>query len=1495
MAAINANTALYDKSVDRAAMIRLYERRLNGKVTVILNGHKVRVVDLISRASLSPKGFETLREAVDLELQKTFKEVHNVTSVSLLDLVGDQISYTYQNIENVLGKVWTTKKPQRRIAEEIVLKNPLFNNRTLLEGWIGVSMSERKRIEMVIRRGMAEGKSVSDIALMVRKGNVFNITMNQSKALVITSMTSVHAQVDQAVYAANSKALLGWQYVAVLDSRTTPLCSHRDGTIYPPEDTAHLPPAHYYCRSHTIPVTKSWEDLSKLEGIAQIRKRNLAGLSEKQIKFYDGQTPMKESYNEWLLRQPTDVQLRHLGDFNKLEIFRSGQLTIDKFTNPEGNSIGIRELRQLTNSGYALPGDTRRFALAKEKLDTIKLGASSPDDFISDKDLAKSLEEFYLLQAGELDGTLSFTNFRGNLLHTKRAQRQRVLSTPPTEDNMIFNPITGRYEDNRMFQPNLAVLENNIRLVEESNRLLPKDKEFIKTFIDKLEDKMGVNERAVVTDNLRIIFGHYRAEPQPWLNFKAVTTAQMKFDVMNVSDYIETQLRKDSNLLHKLKQDNYLDPVLGPVQLQDLHDTFLDNIVAKNKWEDKTAPKIAKELRNILDYKLPVKLKNRIQGDDIDAFYLRFAQRLSLADSPDRDQLAISLGRDLFNMANYRGSRNEWYKVGLKILDDAKKKGFYELETFGVQKRRMKSRLSSNYFGPYYDTFSVNLRIVDPRIQEYANLTRKVDVGLRVSVVDPKNRLVIREGYKTYFIDRGLFGYEDTRIPITSTSSFSDFPVELVDKQMEAALNWTAKTKYKIDKDFYDFTKKLMYFEDDKGKAQYFHDLNEYREFIIGRGDAYERFKAMEWLTANDYSFSNTPFLDHRARIYERGLIGPQSGETFRPFLSTAEEKAFSPEDFYNLQDQIGSFLGGLTDTLEGSYNSLSITGRQKIAIKWREDLVKIGNHMLRGKPQDVRDVLESRFLAEVDGEEQGKVLRFALEMAKLDQFLGGDYSKKSLAKLTNYKTALALEQDASSSGAQIIALTTKNKQLAQLSNVVPTNYKKRLYDEIAASTFNDPRFRELNIKLGLTEKDLRKAAKAQNMVTFYGAGERTGILNVEGKLAKSLDKQDGVLVVRASDRDTVLSEISARMARYETLDPEIYEELKALRQDVKDIFNKGLEPGADIIDQLYFLDNRTRDLVEKLSQAYDKVVTPDDFATIAKIMSENLREQVPILKDFTKYFGRLAEEYLATAKPSESSVDLKEALLKQVLGVRNERPPSFLDRVPGWHPNSGLSKLIYGIREKKLPKRWTSVPWVNFDGKIIEQNFTQTFEERLRYQDKDGKWITNIIQVPQKTDPTWWEEFLNKADKINDIADAGKARTAFAVNGNHSNDATLVKQFHLWGMKNDVPTSTVHDAFFTNTTDMLKARAALRQIYSNALNSNVIKATLDEMYARGLPREVYYRYLNEAIDIGLIPVVGRSRVGGKLLTDSDILTNKDIMKHVPEGFFEDFGFYGVG
>ena len=53
------------------------------------------------------------------------------------------------------------------------------------------------------------------------------------------------------------------------------------------------------------------------------------------------------------------------------------------------------------------------------------------------------------------------------------------------------------------------------------------------------------------------------------------------------------------------------------------------------------------------------------------------------------------------------------------------------------------------------------------------------------------------------------------------------------------------------------------------------------------------------------------------------------------------------------------------------------------------------------------------------------------------------------------------------------------------MSNVTLTDQKRRLYDEVAALTFNDPEFKKINERLGLTEKELRKASKAKSMVSF--------------------------------------------------------------------------------------------------------------------------------------------------------------------------------------------------------------------------------------------------------------------------------------------------------------------------------------------------------------------------------------------------------------------------
>jgi SPP1 gp7 family putative phage head morphogenesis protein len=868
---MNVNTQISDTLTERAALLRRYEDGLMSNLNTLLSEHEVRTKEIVLNSSLKNQ-----KKLLKEELDATYNELYQNSKKNLIEYALDEVSFLFQALDANVGRIWRTNRPKKRVAEELVLKTPIYNNMTLAAGWVGLNVAEKRRLEQIIRRGISEGLDMEQIALEIRRGNVHKISRNSSQSLVITAMTSVHAQADHAVFVANKEVLEGWQYIAVLDSRTSDICKARDGKIYTVDQRDMLPPAHFRCRSVTTPIIKKWEDVSKLEGVVQVRKQNLAKLSSKQRAFYDGQTPMRESYDEWLRRQPVEIQKRHLKTDERVALFNSKAISLDRFILEDGDFASLAEVRQLSDS--TLPGDTKRLANAKQKLAQLNLGASRVDDFYSDPSLEKNLIDFYELQSREADGLLSLTNYRGQLISSKKANKDRVINSPPSEQNLVFNPVTGRYEDNRRYLPNPSLLTNKLKLVDSSEDLKTADKALIKRVSDSLESKMSSNERAVVVDNLRTVFERQRRDGQVWGSFKGASVAQVKYDVLNASEFLENQLRKDTNVLVKLKQDVYIDPVLGNVQLKELHDSLIKNIRARNTWEDSTAPKIARKLRSTLDIGIPDKIRSRLGEGEIQQFYLKFAHRLALADSPDVDQLAVGLGRDLHNLANYNGNRREWYELGMSLLK--RNNDLFQLETFGVQKRRMKSRMSGSYFGPYYDTMAYNVRITDPVIQEYSKLQRKIDVGMRVpSLSGPQ--LIVRPGYKTYFIDNGLLGWEDSRIPVTSTGSFSEFPVDVIDKDMAQALNWASKTRYKIDKDFYDFTQNLLNFKDDKGKAKYYDDLNEFKHFIAERGDAYERFKTMEWLRKQDAAFSNVPFLDHRARIYERGFIGPQSGETF--------------------------------------------------------------------------------------------------------------------------------------------------------------------------------------------------------------------------------------------------------------------------------------------------------------------------------------------------------------------------------------------------------------------------------------------------------------------------------------------------------------------------------------------------------------------------------------------------------------------------------------
>jgi SPP1 gp7 family putative phage head morphogenesis protein len=109
--------------------------------------------------------------------------------------------------------------------------------------------------------------------------------------IVRTNLSTIYNQAQMAVYTDPSLGdfVEAFQYIAVLDRRTTPICDKLDGEIYPKQDPiwqSITPPNHFQCRSSLIPVTvlDEWKTGSKKFTNAQQPSKGFGQSSFEQLE-----------------------------------------------------------------------------------------------------------------------------------------------------------------------------------------------------------------------------------------------------------------------------------------------------------------------------------------------------------------------------------------------------------------------------------------------------------------------------------------------------------------------------------------------------------------------------------------------------------------------------------------------------------------------------------------------------------------------------------------------------------------------------------------------------------------------------------------------------------------------------------------------------------------------------------------------------------------------------------------------------------------------------------------------------------------------------------------------------------------------------------------------------------------------------------------------------------------------------------------------------------
>jgi SPP1 gp7 family putative phage head morphogenesis protein len=259
-----------------------------------------------------------------------YRELHTGLKAELIDIA----VYESWFQQRMLASVTTLRPeifdvPARQMLVSAVTSRP-FQGRLLREWVDGLDAGRFARLRDAIRIGVVEGESIDQIVRRVRgtrvlrfKDGILDISRRSAEAVVRTAVNHTATHARSLMYAENADVVESWQFVAVLDSRTTEICMGLDGQVFPVGEGPE-PPRHINCRSTTVPVLK-------------------------------GEKPAeRQTYGSWLKRQSAATQDEILGS-TKARLFRSGGLSVDRFAN-DNRAFTIAELKHREAAAFKRAG-----------------------------------------------------------------------------------------------------------------------------------------------------------------------------------------------------------------------------------------------------------------------------------------------------------------------------------------------------------------------------------------------------------------------------------------------------------------------------------------------------------------------------------------------------------------------------------------------------------------------------------------------------------------------------------------------------------------------------------------------------------------------------------------------------------------------------------------------------------------------------------------------------------------------------------------------------------------------------------------------------------------------------------------------------------------------------------------------------------------------------------------------------------------------------------
>ena len=340
---MSINDDVYSRMLKHRALLTLYEKRLDTEITKILTSHKIRLQRIVAYSGTA--NINALTRKLNKEIRLTYKKIYKDGIDELNKLAGVSARFYKSLFNKSLNNIYKAKgvKDTLKVNDLIIQSNGTYSQQLT-----SISILQQRKIKGIVKLGMTENKAMINIAQDLGKSGLITSAV-QLKTLTRTAITETSNFVSNKTYKLNDDVIQGYQYVATLDARTSLICARLDGKVYSlNSEYAPQPPQHFNCRSTTIPVIKSTNQLLNTKN-NRLQKRKIAGLSDSRRASINGQVPGKTTYPEWLSSQSNDVKLAVLGSKKRVNLFNSGKVKFSQFSNKNGKLISLKQLEELSN------------------------------------------------------------------------------------------------------------------------------------------------------------------------------------------------------------------------------------------------------------------------------------------------------------------------------------------------------------------------------------------------------------------------------------------------------------------------------------------------------------------------------------------------------------------------------------------------------------------------------------------------------------------------------------------------------------------------------------------------------------------------------------------------------------------------------------------------------------------------------------------------------------------------------------------------------------------------------------------------------------------------------------------------------------------------------------------------------------------------------------------------------------------------------------------